>query len=56
MDLKQLQALNTRPPLYEPGTASMWTDAYIARQLLRIHLNPDVDAASRSTAAIDSTV
>lgn len=34
----------------------MWTDAHISKQLLNVHLNPDIDLASRKKASIESTV
>jgi len=34
----------------------MWTDNHISKQLLDIHLNPDIDLASRRRASIESTV
>jgi 2-polyprenyl-3-methyl-5-hydroxy-6-metoxy-1,4-benzoquinol methylase len=44
------------PQPYDIGTAQMWTDDYISRQLLAVHLNPDTGLASRKPADIDSTV
>jgi SAM-dependent methyltransferase len=44
-----------RPALYEKGSAVMWTDPYISKQLLQIHLNPDMDLASRKYSSIVST-
>ncbi|WP_281612720.1 class I SAM-dependent methyltransferase [Flammeovirga sp. SubArs3] len=34
----------------------MWTDPYISKQLLQIHLNPDIDLASRKQSSIEKTV
>lgn len=34
----------------------MWTDPYISKQLLQIHLNPDIDLASRKKPSIEKTV
>ena len=45
-----------RPVLYDPGTSFMWTDEYIGKQLLEVHLNPDVDLASRKDSTIRGTV
>ena len=33
----------------------MWTDPYISEQLLQIHLNPELDLASRKYSTIQST-
>jgi len=34
----------------------MWTDAHISKQLLHVHLNPDLDLASRKPETIFSTL
>ncbi|WP_163337564.1 class I SAM-dependent methyltransferase [Desulfopila sp. IMCC35008] len=46
----------TRPEVYTPGTATMWDDDHISRQLLAVHLNPELDLASRTPAAIELTI
>lgn len=46
----------SRPPVYAPGTVTMWDDEYISQQLLAVHLNPDIDLASRKPATILSTI
>lgn len=53
--MKDLLIYTTRPVLYEKGTAVMWTDPYISQQLLQIHLNPDIDLASRKYSSIENT-
>ena len=53
--LQMIKAIE-RPSLYEPGTAAMWTDPHISRQLLALHLNEGIDLASRRAATIDGTV
>lgn len=45
-----------KPRVYTPGTALMWTDEYIAERLLEVHLNPDIELASRKASTIDTTV
>ena len=48
--------LNTiKPSLYEKGTSFMWNDDHISKQLLNIHLNPEVDLASRKMESIHAT-
>lgn len=44
-----------KPVIYEKGTAVMWTDEYISKQLLQVHLNAEVDLASRKKETIDKT-
>jgi 2-polyprenyl-3-methyl-5-hydroxy-6-metoxy-1,4-benzoquinol methylase len=56
MDLKQLETYSKKPSLYEKGNSVMWTDEYISKQLLGIHLNPELDLASRGQQSIDSTL
>ncbi len=45
-----------KPQVYAEGNAVMWTDDHISKQLLDVHLNPDIDLASRRRASIESTV
>lgn len=56
MDINLIIGNTTKPELYKKGTAEMWTDEYISRQLLDIHLNPDIDLASRRISTIENTV
>lgn len=44
-----------KPNIYEKGTAFMWTDEHISKQLLDIHLNPDIDLGSRKKSTIEKT-
>ncbi len=55
MNLTELISLTEQPNLYEKGTAFMWTDSHISKQLLQIHLNPDIDLASRKKSTIEKT-
>ena len=48
--------MSARPAIYEKGTAFMWTDKHISKQLLNTHLNPDIDLASRKQTSIEKTV
>ncbi len=56
LDVKDIMKLSKKPELYQKGTAVMWTDSYISEQLLQVHLNPDVDLASRKMETIKATV
>ncbi|HLO61297.1 MAG TPA: class I SAM-dependent methyltransferase [Bacteroidales bacterium] len=56
MNIELIRKLSNKPQLYEKGTAVMWTDPYISKQLLEMHLNPDNDAASRNHGKIENTV
>lgn len=42
--------------LYETGNANIWSSPYVREQLLKAHLNPDSDAASRRPKTIRATV
>jgi SAM-dependent methyltransferase len=56
MNIEKLIEYSKRPSLYEEGSAVMWTDSYISRQLLRCHIDPDNDLASRSDRKIELIV
>jgi SAM-dependent methyltransferase len=56
MNIEDIIFKSTQPPLYEKGTAFMWTDDHISKQLLNIHLNPEIDLASRKMSSIQLTV
>ena len=56
MNTKQLFKHLTKPPLFERGNASMWEDPYISKQLLKVHLDPNSDMASRQPEIIDKTI
>ncbi|MCP4180980.1 MAG: class I SAM-dependent methyltransferase, partial [bacterium] len=56
MDITKLFNHLKKPVFSERGNASMWEDEYISKQLLEIHLNPAMDAASRRPSIIDKTV
>ena len=56
MKISQLLKYNKKPDLYTPGTAVMWTDEHISKQLLEVHLNTEIDLASRKKSSIEKTV
>lgn len=56
MNVQKLLSLAGKPELYEPGTAFMWEDEYISSQLLAVHLNQDIDLASRKESTVDLTI
>ena len=56
MDLKKLNIVIKKPPIYEKGDSIMWTDEHISKKLLEIHLNPEMDLASRTKQSIDNTL
>ena len=56
MKIKEILKYANKPEIYEPGNAVMWTDPYISQQLLQVHLNEQVDLASRKPETISMTV
>lgn len=56
MNIKELLKYSEKPELYEPGNVIMWTDPYISKQLLDIHLNEHIDLGSRKPETIRKTV
>jgi len=52
----KLDKINKRPKPFEFYTAeSLWTDEHVSKQMLKYHLNEDVDLASRNRAFIDKS-
>lgn len=45
-----------RPPLFEYTGQPFWNDPHISQQMLEVHIDPDIDAASRNAQAIADTV
>lgn len=56
MKIEKLIKAAQKPAVYTKGTAEMWVDDHISNQLLEVHLNPDIDLASRKPATIAETV
>jgi len=51
---EELEDINRRPEPFEFYTASdLWTDEHTSEQMLKYHLNEDVDVSSRKAAFID---
>ena len=56
MQITDIINYSLKPSLYEKGTSFMWTDEYISKQLLNIHLQEDLDLGSRQKSSIIKTV
>ncbi len=56
MKITEIISRSEKPELYEKGTSFMWTDEHISKQLLNVHLNFDIDLASRKKSTIEKTV
>ena len=55
MKISEMVKMTETPELYTNGTSVMWTDPHISKQLLQIHLHPELDLASRKSSTIEST-
>lgn len=54
---EKLEDINGRPEPFEFYSASdLWTDEHTSEQMLKYHLNEDVDLSSRNSAFIDRSV
>lgn len=56
LNFKEIHNYTKKPEVFAKGTHLMWSDPYIAEQLQQVHLNPEVDLASRKPESIDRTV
>ncbi len=54
--LSQLIKLQQKPAPFEPGEPLFWNDPHISAQMLKVHLDPNTDAASRKPETIDRSV
>ena len=54
--IPQLIELQQKPVPFAPGEPLFWDDPHISAQLLEVHLNPDINAASRRPEIIDNSV
>ena len=54
--IKQLVDLQQKPAPFTPGEPLFWDDPHISKQMLAVHLNPDIEAASRKAETIDRSV
>lgn len=55
MNITDIISKSVKPSLYEKGTSFMWTDKHISKQILSIHLNPDIDLGSRKKTSVIET-
>ena len=54
---EKIENINTRPDPFEFYTASdLWTDEHTSEQMLRFHLNEDIDVSSRNAEFINHSV
>lgn len=55
MKITDIISKSEKPTIYEKGSSFMWTDPHISKQLLQVHLNPDIDLGSRKKTTIEKT-
>ncbi|MCY1721633.1 methyltransferase domain-containing protein [Prolixibacteraceae bacterium Z1-6] len=55
MKIADILLKSEKPTIYEKGNSFMWTDEHISKQLLDIHLNPEIDLGSRKMSTIQKT-
>ena len=56
MNIHALLQQAGKPAPFAAGTDFMWTDPHISEQLLRLHLDPESDTASRKAETIENLV
>jgi len=57
LDIRMLSAHTSRAArLYERTEHCIWTDDHVGRQMLKYHLDPDLDSASMKHSTIDNQV
>lgn len=56
MKITDIILKSEKPAIYEKGNAFMWSNPHISKQLLNIHLDPDIDLASRKRTSILRTI
>ena len=54
--LSDLIDLQQKPAPFTPGEALFWNDPHISAQMLKAHLDPAIEAASRKPETIDRSV
>ena len=56
MNLELIQQLQQKPEPFTPGEPLFWNDPHISAQMLKWHLNPENDVASRRPETIQRSV
>ncbi len=56
MKIYEMMQAFSKPELYAKGNSFMWTDPYISKQLLKVHLDKEIDLASRKESSIETTI
>lgn len=54
--LERMRMALEKPPLYTKSKGAFWNDEYISKQMLKAHLNPEFEGASRNLDFIEKSV
>lgn len=54
IDLQALKNFITKPEIFKKSTDKFWDDEHISEQMLKFHLNPEVEAASKRKETIEA--
>lgn len=54
--ISQLTQIQQKPTPFTPGEPLFWNDPHISAQMLKVHLDPTIEAASRTPETIDRSV
>lgn len=54
--LKNIETVLEKPILYKKTEGEFWNDEHISMQMLKAHLNPEFDGASRKHTFIEESV
>ncbi len=47
LDIDLIRKMGAKPKVFEPGEPLFWNDPHISGEMLKAHLDPNTDAASR---------
>lgn len=53
IDLEVLKKVVAKPNLFEKSTDKFWDDEHISKEMLKFHLNPNTEAASKTKETIE---
>ena len=56
MNIDLIKQLQEKPVPFTPGEPLFWNDPHISAQMLKVHLDPDRDIASRRPTTIQRSV
>ncbi len=54
IDMQILKNFITKPKIFEKSTDKFWDDEHISKQMLKLHLSPQVEAASKTKKTIEA--